>query len=59
MEKAAAKGGFQVGQTAKSRSGRRVQSLPIQGHGRLQLFDEVPTRSGAETNWEAGRVGRV
>ena len=25
----AAKGGFRVGQTAKSRSGHRVQSLPV------------------------------
>lgn len=29
VERTAAKGGFQVGQTAKARSGRRVQSLPI------------------------------
>jgi hypothetical protein len=48
-EKAAAKGGFQVGKTAKSRSGHRVQSLPIQGHGRLQFFDEPPGLSGAES----------
>jgi hypothetical protein len=39
-EKLAAKDGFQVGQTAKVRSGRRVQSLRV-GHGRQRIYIEI------------------
>ena len=44
----AAKGGFQVGQTAKARSDHRVQSLPIGDMAASTFCDESSAPTGAE-----------
>jgi len=45
----AAKGGFRVGQTAKARRGRRVQSLPHRDMAASTSLDEPAMPSGAES----------